>query len=349
MDNVAPSTRSNGPISKAPAPLLRDKYRVGVLGAGTIAFNCHLPVLLNSAQASVAWVADRDSAKARSVARCFDVRHAELPDDVRQWPEADVVLVTVPYGARAPLYPGLSQRFPAIYVEKPLARSVAEHDRWCALWPDARFACGYQRRAAGSIRALREIVRTRLFGRLCGMRVEIGGPGIKTAGRYSSDLAMAGGGILMEVGVHPLDAALHVCDAISTDRIESRMERRHGFDIHTEARMRVRTRDNGEVGLDMLATSLEYSTNDIVFSFENATLTVAIFGDNALRVTPAAGGATFLLHGGPADLPRTSHQVFHEHWHDFFAALTTGLPNATSAVNSRITTQVVEQLYDSDG
>src|SRR5579871_763292 len=121
------------PVDGSAASCLpRDRYRVGVIGAGAIAFGSHVPVLLNTAGAAIAWIMDRDEKRARRVARCFGVPHAR--GDLETLPDADVVLVTIPYGARAPLYEALGRRFPAIYVEKPLALTLAEHDRLCALW-----------------------------------------------------------------------------------------------------------------------------------------------------------------------------------------------------------------------
>ena len=329
--------------------LVREKYSVGILGAGAISFDCHLPVLLSSAEASVSWVTDRDTQKAKAVARSFGVRHTALPSDVGELPLADVVLVAVPYGSRPALYPQLSRRFPAIYVEKPLAQSLVEHDRWCGLWRPERFACGYQRRSMGAVRALRQIVETRLFGRLRRIRVEFGAPGIKTSGRYAATLAMAGGGILFEAGVHALDAALHACGATATERVSVHMIRSHGFDVHTDAHLRVQRGEESDVDLDLLVSSLEYTTNDLVFSFENASVTVSIFGNTDIRVTATKGNASFIVRGGSTYFPNTAHQVFHEHWSRFFTALRTGLPNDACAVSSRVTSQAIEQLYDTQG
>ncbi len=160
---------------------------------------------------------------------------------------------------------------------------------------------------------------------------------------------MAGGGILFEVGVHGLDAALHACGATSTERVRVRMVRSHGFDIHTDAHLRVRRGAENDVDLDLVVSSLEYTSNNLVFSFENATLAVSIFGNTDLRVTTTTGNTSFILQGDSAELPKTAHQVFHEHWRRFFTALRTGIPNEACAVDSRVTSQAIEQLYDADG
>jgi predicted dehydrogenase len=243
------------------------------------------------------------------------------------------------------MYPALAQKFGAAYVEKPFARTLAEHDQNSSFFLPERVACGYQRRSLGAARAMREIIRSKLFGTLEHVDMGFGGPLIKTGGRYSTSLEMAGGGVLFEVGVHGLDFVLHVCDASATRPVAVDMIKREGFDLHTKATLDVERTGGPTVRFDLVVTNLERSSNVHVFTFENASITFALFGDNVIRVRPRNGSPAFVLAGELTDYPRASDQIFHEHWRCFFEAIRTGHPNATSAIDSRVTTQAVEQLY----
>jgi len=58
----------------------KGRLSVGVLGAGGVVADLHLPVLLNCTGASVVWVADKDDARAKSVANAFRIPWLALPD-----------------------------------------------------------------------------------------------------------------------------------------------------------------------------------------------------------------------------------------------------------------------------
>jgi predicted dehydrogenase len=324
---------------------VNEPLTVGVLGTGTMASEVHLPALLASADARVVWVSDRDAARARRVAKAHGVRAVDLTGDLLALPRADVVLLGIPYGARAPYYPVLAEMGAAVYVEKPFARSLAEHDAQAAPFAAERVAVGYQKRSAAFAKALREVVASGLFGELTGMRVEYGRPGVATGGRYSTNLALAGGGILFEVGVHVLDLALFVADAASVEGTTGRMERELGFDVHTEATTTVRTNRGGSVHLEVLVTNLWHTTGELLLRFERAEVRVDPFGEGIVHVRPRGSSIALTLGGEAAVFPNTSGQMVWAHWGAFLRGIREGKPNATNASATRVTTALVEGLY----
>lgn len=322
-----------------------EKHTVGIIGAGQIVLDAHLPALRTIANVEVAWIVDKDFDRASRAGRSFHVRAVPLPADVRDLPDADIVLLAIPFGVRPQLYPSLSERFRAVYVEKPLARTLVEHDTLCALFSPDRLAGGYQKRSWGPVRAIREVIRSRLFGRLQSIKMGFGGPGTRAGGGYSSSLQMAGGGILFEVGVHYLDIALHVADAVAVGASKVRMVKHDGFDVETEATMSLKTGAGDEIALELLVSSLRYTSMNHMFLFEHAKLAFASVGGGEMTVSPVGGGQAFTLDGPLAQHPRTSNQIFHAHWSRFVEGIGSGQANATSALDSRVTTQAVEQLY----
>lgn len=318
---------------------------VGVLGAGTMSSQVHLPALLALPNVAVAWVVDRDGEQAQRIARAYRLKAVALPENPANLPHADVVLVGVPYGAREPYYPALAAHGAAVYIEKPFARSLAQHDLQAAMFPASHVAVGYQKRSSGIARALSEAIRTKLFGELRSMRVEFGRPGVATGGRYSTNLALAGGGVLFEVGVHPLDFALHVSDAAAVRIDKGRMETNLGFDVHTEAEATVTTHGGRDVGLELLITNYFHTTMDVLFRFEHALVRVEPFGEAPPEVTPNGSSLSFSLGGENATFPRSAGQMVRAHWQTFLDGVRSGQPNVTSASNTRVTTALVEALY----
>src|SRR4051794_18641367 len=76
------------------------KLSIGIVGAGQIASDSHLPALLAMTDARVAWVSDRDAHRACLVAKTFRVPYAEYQNSFTDLPDCDVVLLAVPYGVR---------------------------------------------------------------------------------------------------------------------------------------------------------------------------------------------------------------------------------------------------------
>jgi predicted dehydrogenase len=259
-------------------------------------------------------------------------------------PRADVVLLAIPYGARPPYYEALSRSGTAVYVEKPFAVTLAEHRARSAMFADWRIACGFQRRSMGTSAALREVIRSNLYGRLESARVEFGRPATRT-GTYQSNLALAGGGMLLDVGSHALDLTLFVADAVRAEVASVDMIREEGFDIHTDARIAA-TRPNGDAfQIELICSSLRFTRSSNVFSFEHAEVTHELWRDGALIVRPRDSTLSFRMSGDSIEIPQTPNQVFHRHWTAFFEAIRAGVSNYTCAVDTQLTTAVLEKLY----
>jgi predicted dehydrogenase len=319
--------------------------RVGIVGVGQMATEAHLPVLLGLPQVRVAWIVDKNDYKASRLARAIGIKPTRLPHDLAHLPPADVVLLAIPYGARLPFYERFSDSEAAVYVEKPFAATRAEHDRLTAMFRPHQLGCGFQRRSSAIVRRLQDVVAAGLFGRLLSVRVEFGGPGTRS-GTYQSDLALAGGGMLLDVAVHGLDAALFASGATDVSVMCVRMLREQGFDVHTEATVEVSAGGGGRFNLEVLVSALQFTAMMTVYRFEHATVTDAIQEEGILWVTPAqAKEPRYRLEDRLPAYPRTAAQLLNEHWSRFLEAVRTGRPNYTCASTTAVTSSLIDQLY----
>jgi len=321
---------------------MSEQYTVGVVGAGQISAEAHLPVLRALPQAQVLWVADRQAERAALVGRGHGIAGIPMPERAEDLPPADVVLLAIPYGARPPLYPALAARGAAIYVEKPFAMTPAEHDAIVAPFGPSRVACGLQRRAAGGAVLLRRLLRAGAFGPLRRAVVEFGVPGARS-GSYQHDARLAGAGLLFDVGVHALDLALHATDARSLQlRERHAMPGRHAelelnaaFDVESAA---------GPFRLELLVSALRFTAQQNRFEFDGATLVHDLWGSGGLRLEDDDGTACELSPAG-APYPASGHELLAAFWRSVFDALDTGRPNESSAVTSRLTTEALALAY----
>jgi predicted dehydrogenase len=324
--------------------LPKTKYSVGILGAGGIVENLHLPVLLSRSDVQIAWIADKNDSRALEMAKAFGIPHVTLPANPNDLPLTDVLLIAAPYGARRNYYESLKGRRVHLYVEKPFARSVAEHKQYLSHFPLTQIACGFQRRSWRSFADFNAVVKDGLFGAVRRVRVAHGHRGRLGGGRYGGKLAIAGGGILFEAGIHLLDLALCALEASDILDASGHQIREDGFDVHTDARLCVRTRALGDIPIDVLVSGLvntdhgifiEYDS--VVLSFDESIGSMWIRAKHASKAYPLC----FAMRG-----PEPSLQQCDAHWSEFLNGIRTGKSNRTSASDSLVTTKAIERLYD---
>jgi predicted dehydrogenase len=318
------------------------RLSIGIIGAGQLASSVHVPVIHALDGARVAWVADIAGERAARVGAAYSVPAITIRDSPEELPSADVVLLAAPFGARDPYYPALARRGCAVLVEKPFSRSVQHHQQIAGLFPPERLGVCFQRRSSAISSLVLAIMRELPFGKLKKVRSEMGGRGIVTAGRYTSDIRLAGGGQLFEVGVHDLDSMLFLTGASHVAVRRSSMILDGGLDVHTDATLELSTLF-GVIEYELLVSSLVDTAGAIELQFESASLHFSLFSEAPPTVRTKGGRC---LSVATADLyPKSAYQVFHQHWSAFLAALCEQVVNYTSVASCKLTTQALEDLY----
>lgn len=308
----------------------------------------HLPVLVNLPGVKVAWIADRDAARAGRVARSYGSQ--AISGDTLQalnLPEVDVLLIAIPYGARRPFYEKFRGQNIGWYIEKPFAKTVAEHRELCALAPAYAMACGFQRRALGVVRIARDLIESRVFGRPVRVEIGFGYRGrIVDGGGYAADPKQAGGGALAEVGIHCVDAALYMLQAEAVSLRSAHCVIDCGMDIHTEASVSANVPDGAPVELDLKVSNLEDTREGLLIECEHAKIEFSIFKPEEVKITPRRkSGSDFFVEDRRKIYPSTSDQVFHAYWATFVEGWRNRTKNFTAAADCVLTTQIVEEIY----
>jgi predicted dehydrogenase len=190
-----------------------DTLRVGVVGVGW-AGRQHLAAYDAVPGVEVAAVAALEATARGEVAARFGVeRHFERWEDLLEIEGLDAVSVAAPTFLHAPVSIAALKRGIHVLCEKPLARTVAEGT---AMVEAARRAgrvldVAFNKRRRGDIRKLQEIVAAgRLGSPYYAKTWWMRGRGIPGLGSWFTRAELAGGGPLLDIGVHVLDYALFV-------------------------------------------------------------------------------------------------------------------------------------------
>ena len=179
---------------------------VGIIGAGTVVRERHLPALAAQDGVRLAWVCDPVPGAAERVAGMYgdDVRTATEPDSLLAG--TDAVLVATPPAAHAPRAVEALEAGCHVLCEKPLALEPEECQRVveAAREFDRVATVAFNLRHHPAARALRSAYRSGELGRAVALRT------CSVAPHRSADSAWlgngaAGGDVLWEVGSHHVD------------------------------------------------------------------------------------------------------------------------------------------------
>jgi predicted dehydrogenase len=319
-------------------------YSLGIIGAGEIVSRLHLPVLKTMSSIQPTWITDVNFERSKSLAGAYGAAAVELPAELADLPEADVVLLAIPYGFRAPYYIALRDHPSALYIEKPFARTTEEHRALCAFRAPSHIACGFQRRSMTSVNLVRALIAGQLLGRLERIDFGMGRRGQVRSGTYHSSLAAAGGGAFFESGVHGVDTLLYMTAARDACVESASVVTADGFDVHVDAALRVALPDGRSIPGRVTVSGLEDTIDSFRLSFEQGEVLFSIFRED-FGVTVHAAGMRYTLASEEFGRIGSAYQCAYTYWATFLDGLRAGEANWTSAHDSLLTTKIVEEVY----
>lgn len=319
---------------------------IGIIGAGGIVFKSHLP-LLTALGFEVRWVLDSVLTRAKDAAQSFGVPIFLGANELASAPPVDLVLVACPYGSRQPYFDVLRDQQCAIYIEKPVARTVLELETICSMRSDYAVAAGFLRRSMGVTNLVKDIISDELFGRLRRVRSEFGTATIISGGGgFAKNVKLAGGGQLFESAIHNVDAICFMADVQNVTMRRCVMEHEDGFDLHTDAQMTLVDSQGRDFEFELLVTCLHNTSYEIEMQFDHAVLTFSLFRPMRPEVRVKHGRRTYqLIDPMRQDSPSGSFDVNQVFLTDFLNGLETQTPNYTNACATRATALIIEKLY----
>ena len=315
--------------------------RVGVVGCGAVAERYHLPALLASPDVRVVAFADPVLERARALAARAEGAAAvasldELPGQV------DAALVAAPNAFHEELALPLLSAGIHVLVEKPMARTAAECDRMraAAAGGGAVLAVGHDFRHFPVARFAKALFAGGTLGPV--QRVELRQ---SAGGRwpYASTAVLspdAGGGVLIDFGVHLLDLLLWWFGDLRA--VACRDDAAGGIETECELALELA----GAVPLDVTLSRSRALSDTVVVACERGTVEIGVFEPAMVRITPAGG--TLPLVGTVPD-PEFERAplatVFGRQLADFVAAIRGESPPAVTGEDGRRVVALAESCY----
>jgi predicted dehydrogenase len=187
---------------------MADKLRIAILGCGAITKSRHLPAVLAHPDVRLDALVDIDLERAAALARLNNVQCRVTPDYRSVLGEVDAIINALPNHLHAPVVIDTLNAGMHVLCEKPLAITSADARACCELAAQKNLvlAVGMNRRFQPGTLILRSVLEEGLLGKLQGYDCQYGGSydWETTSGFYFSK-TKAGGGVLIDYGVHLLD------------------------------------------------------------------------------------------------------------------------------------------------
>jgi predicted dehydrogenase len=182
--------------------------RIGFVGAGLIGSE--------RVRATAALQASGYPLQAVGIVDAFAANTAELTASIGTQPRAEIddllvhkpdwIVVATPHDVAVPLVTKFLQAGVKVLVEKPLGRNLEEAKRIAAIASQGSLWVGQNFRFYRGIAAFMADVRARRFGPLSSISLQFGhGAGPKDKTSWKLDPVRAGGGVLIDPGIHLLD------------------------------------------------------------------------------------------------------------------------------------------------
>ena len=328
-----------------PKRMFKDKT-IGIIGAGEIVFVAHLP-FLKAMGVKPEWILDVSEKAANATAKAFGIPHSLTPDRLEQAAPTDLVLMACPYGVRQPYYDFLKGKNSALYIEKPVAKSIKELESISSMRDESAICAGFQRRSMGITNVVKGIIEDGLFGQLRHVRSNFGtATQISSGGSFAKNVKLAGGGQLLESASHNIDAICYMANISSAHVLTKNMVHENGFDLHTEATIELRDAENHKIEFELLVTCFQSTGYEIIMQFDRGILTFSLFKDIKPEIKANHSQRSYRITDAfQNDFPQKQYDVMYVFWRDFMKAVETGKPNYTNLSSSLATTQIIEQLY----
>lgn len=190
-----------------------EKLRVGVVGLGW-AGNRHLEGYAALPGVEITALAGLEADRLAELGREFDIPHLYSDyEELVARDDLDVVSVCTPNHLHEPITVAALGRGKHVLCEKPLARDTAEAERMvrAAVDADRVLHVAFNHRQRGDVQVLKRFVDDEHMGRLYHVKATwMRRTGIPGMGSWFTSRHMAGGGPLIDLGVHVLDIALYL-------------------------------------------------------------------------------------------------------------------------------------------
>ncbi len=191
------------------------KVNVAVIGCGTIANNAHIPAYMKNEEVNIKYFCDIIPERAEAAVEKYGCGTAVVDyKDIVADPEIDAVSICTPNYAHAPISRAFLEAGKTVLCEKPAARTFKEADsmREAQKETNGNLSIGVVNRFNDVVNQIKGLIDAGELGEIYQVYISFRKqrciPGL--GGAFTTK-EIAGGGVLIDWGVHFLDIVMYCC------------------------------------------------------------------------------------------------------------------------------------------
>lgn len=346
-----------------------DQVRVGVIGCGIGVF--HIEGYEEEPRARVMALAGLDEERCASLVQRFNIplRYRDYQDLLAN-PEIDAVSICVPNHLHAEVAIAALRAGKHVLIEKPLARTAAEGEeilRVAADMNDRVVGIVFNKRYRADFEYVGDLARNGYFGKVYYAKAYwMRRSGIPGLGSWFTRKELSGGGPLIDLGVHMIDASLW---ALGNPELKT-------VSASTFAKLGPQGRGNWPRGRFKAVDGADYEVEDLASAFirtaDGATLQIEVSWAAYLKETDEFGMELMGDQGGArvhikdyakegdvtifSDLNgarvETKPRIYEQHEHGrvisrFIDSILLGVPMSPSGEEGLDRIRVIDAIYES--
>ncbi|ELY53956.1 Gfo/Idh/MocA family protein [Natronococcus jeotgali] len=340
----------------------RGDIRTGIVGLGNIG-RYHAERLLELDVPLVGGMDVATDARARFAGR-YDV---DVYDDYRElYDDVDAVIITTPNKYHEEYAVDAFERDLHVLLEKPLAHSLESAERIAAAAADSDSlgTVGFNNRFANTVRIVKNRIERGELGDVSHVEANyVRRRGIPGRGSWFTRRQIAGGGALIDLGVHAIDLALYllgyptVAEVTGVARGEFGSQEEYaylemwgddagpaGFDVDDSASAFIRTADDRTISLEVAwATNRPVNNEFVVRGTGSAAVFDLLDGDLSIHSASAAGPD----HLEDTSIETRQNDTHTEEQRTFFDSIAAGDVGDESVRQALTVQRVIDGIYRS--
>lgn len=200
--------------------------RLGIIGAGSAAQAVHLPILMRLPDVEVAGIVDLARSKMTTIAERYEIPSVALTlHDLLSETDLDAVLVCSPTGTHEAIVMEALGAGLHVLCERPLCPTVEAADRLIetAAAADRQLMVAMNHRYSFDLRSIQQFVASGELGEPFFVHTAWHNHRQRRPRRgWRRDASLPGAGVMMDVGIPALDAALWILGYPNVERVSAR-------------------------------------------------------------------------------------------------------------------------------
>ena len=316
--------------------------KVGIIGASSICSSVHLPLLSCMDNVSIEFIADRKDPE--NLAKLYNTKSIQI-NKQSSFPDCDIVLITIPVGARNEYLYEFAKSDSYIFSEKPFVMDLETHKNLLQL--SDKFTCNYARIFFNTTRNIKNIISSEIFGKIQKISIIEGGIYGKTGitkNSYRNDPKISGG-FLNESACHTFNQLDFIFDNITVNSANILWQ--DDFDIESNVIFDVK--DKHSFTIDYKGTHLKCVKPNTTVFFEQTKIQFNhLIPDSVFTISPLNSDKKFTLQQENI-FGSTFPQTYYLKWNDFLNKVSSSSKLNSKFETSLATTKIISDIFEKGG